>query len=546
MLSTFESNFISMRLSPFILFVLSFVYTTINAQSGQTIYISGKNILGPCGDTLILRGVNYAPYNWGWSPSQLNISQIALSGANAVRLVWYKNPTGSTPISTYGNLTNLDSLLSKCIQNNLIPILDLHDQTCQNSPSALITLANWYTQAPVLALINKYKHSLIINIANEVLYVNWTGNAAAAQTTYTNTYTGIVNTLRNAGITVPLMIDAPDCGTNLSVLSAVGNTLQTNDPLHKLIFSAHAYWYSYANNDSLQMLSLINTAVAQNIPFLFGEIANSQDDVSMCQYALNYSALLNICKTKKVGWLAWSWDNDGCPSRQITTAGNFSSLTAYGNEIINNPSFGLLTNPPAKSQYLNGGCRFTTKAFLSGYYIGSQTMQNVLFLQNVSLSPSSQTDTVAIALHQANSPYNKVYETKAILLTNGIVSVPVPLLYIGNNYFISIKHRNSLQTWSATAVQINANTMYNFSVAASKAYGNNQVLISPNVWGIYAGDINQDENIDLIDTSLLENDIANYLSGYKATDINGDGNVDLLDAPMVENNVTNFIYSVHP
>ena len=196
--------------------------TQLFAQLGETISISGKHILGPCGDTLILRGVNYAPYNWGWSPTQLNINQIALSGANAVRLVWYKNPTGATPISTYGNLTNLDSALSKCVQQNMIPILTLHDQTCQNSPSALITLATWYTQPSVVALINKYKHSLILNIANEALYVNWTGNPTSAQTSFTNTYTTIVNSMRSAGITVPLMIDGPECGTNLNVLSSIG------------------------------------------------------------------------------------------------------------------------------------------------------------------------------------------------------------------------------------------------------------------------------------------------------------------------------------
>ncbi len=531
--------------------VVSFflVYCSFNvvAQPGVTIHASGRHILGPCGDTLILRGVNYAPFNWGWSPTQLRINQIALSGANAVRLVWYKNPTGTTPISTYGNLTNLDSALSKCIQYKLIPIIDLHDQTCQNNPAALINMAGWYTQPAVLALINKYKHSLIINIANEALYVNWTGNAAAAQTTFVNTYTTIVNTMRSAGITTPLMIDAPDCGTNLSVLSAVANTLQTNDPLHNLLFSAHAYWYSYANNDSLQMLSLINSAQAQNIPFLFGEIANTQDDAVMCQYALNYKALLNICKTKKVGWFAWSWDNDGCASRQITTGGNVNSLTSYGNDIINHANFGLLAYPPAKSQYLQyNACQMKINTLLSGYYTSSHTMKNVLYLQNILAAPSDETDTIEVALHQSGSPYNKVYGHKTIVHTNGDASLPIPLNVVGNNYYIAVSHRNSLLTWSASPVLINANTLYDFSVSANKAYGNAMIEIEPGIWALYAGDVNQDENTDLLDLSLLESDINNFLYGYRATDLNGDGNVDLLDNPILEENVTDFVYSMHP
>lgn len=333
----------------------------IHAQPGATIYTSGSNIFGPCGDTLRLKGVNYAPYNWGWSPSQNNIFQVALTGANCIRLPWYKTtPDGPTPQATYNNLVNLDSALSKCIQKKLIPILELHDQTCQNSPSALITLANWYVQPAVITLINKYKHSLILNIANEALFVSWTSNTLTAQTNFVNTYTTIVNTLRGNNITVPIMIDGPDCGTNLDVLSNVGGTIKGSDPAQNIIFSAHAYWYLYANNDSLQMLSKINYALSKNIPFILGEIANLQDDVSMCQYTLNYKSLLKICKQKKVGWIAWSWDNDGCSARRMSSTGSFTALTTYGNDIVNNPVYGLATNSPAKSKYLLYGTCVST------------------------------------------------------------------------------------------------------------------------------------------------------------------------------------------
>jgi mannan endo-1,4-beta-mannosidase len=328
------------------------------SQAGITISVDGTQLRGPCGDTLLLKGVNYAPYNWGWSPGQLNIGQIALTGANCIRLPWYvSTPDGPTPQATYNNLALLDSTLSKCIQNNIIPILELHDETCQNDPAALIALANWYVRPAVRALINQYRHSLVINIANEPLFVDWAGNPAAAQTVFVNTYTTILTTLRGNGITVPVMIDGPECGTNLDVLADVGATLEGNDPAHNTVFSAHAYWYSYAGNDSGQMLAKVNYALSKNIPFVFGEVANLQDEAAMCQYSLNYRPLLNICRQKKIGWLAWSWDNDGCPARQLSANGNFSNLTAYGADVVNNPGYGLLANPAAKSLYLsNDGC----------------------------------------------------------------------------------------------------------------------------------------------------------------------------------------------
>jgi len=319
--------------------------------------VSGRHILGPCNDTLILKGVNYAPYNWGWSNTQLRLNQIVLSGANCVRMPWYvTTPDGPTPQATYNNLVFLDSALSKCVQYKMIPIVELHDQTCLNNPANLITLANWFILPAVKNLINKYKHSIIINIANEALWVSWASNPTAAQVTFTNTYSTIVNTIRTNSITVPVMIDGPECGTNLDVLANVGQALETTDPLGNLIFSAHAYWYAYAGNDSLQGLNKINYAISKNIPFVFGEVANIQDATTMCQYNLNYKPWLKIMNQKKIGWMAWSWDNDGCPARQITTNGNYSSLTTYGSDIVNNPVYGLSVGT-IKSKYLMlGGC----------------------------------------------------------------------------------------------------------------------------------------------------------------------------------------------
>jgi ligand-binding sensor domain-containing protein len=45
-------------------------------------------------------------------------------------------------------------------------------------------------------------------------------------------------------------------------------------------------------------------------------------------------------------------------NRQLSSTGNFSNLTTYGNDIVNNTTYGLLSNSAAKSSYLinNGIC----------------------------------------------------------------------------------------------------------------------------------------------------------------------------------------------
>ena len=70
--------------------------------------------------------------------------------------------------------------------------------------------------------------------------------------------------------------------------------------------------------------------------------------------------------------------------------------------------------------------------------------------------------------------------------------------------------------------------------------------VSAGVWAMFSGDINQDENVDLLDLSILDSSISNFDFGYVSTDINGDSNVDLLDNPIIEENINQFIFSVHP
>jgi hypothetical protein len=109
-----------------------------------------------------------------------------------------------------------------------------------------------------------------------------------------------------------------------------------------------------------------------------------------------------------------------------------------------------------------------------------------------------------------------------------------------------IKHRNAIETWSANPITISGITNYDFTTSASQAYGSNQTEVESGIWAFYSGDINQDENIDLLDLGDIETDINNFQFGYFATDINGDGNVDLLDGPIVENNINSFVFSSHP
>jgi hypothetical protein len=72
------------------------------------------------------------------------------------------------------------------------------------------------------------------------------------------------------------------------------------------------------------------------------------------------------------------------------------------------------------------------------------------------------------------------------------------------------------------------------------------ILIDTGRWALYSGDLNQDQNVDLLDMPILEDDIALYMFGYSATDLNGDGNTDLLDVIYLDIGIANYVFSYHP
>jgi hypothetical protein len=196
--------------------------------------------------------------------------------------------------------------------------------------------------------------------------------------------------------------------------------------------------------------------------------------------------------------------------------------------------------------------RLHVDALLEGYYAGAEKMVPVKFNQGVSLD-TTICDDLTIELYSAANitsnnpgPYTPDYTTIATIGTDGSMLAQFPSSLLGNNYWIAIRHRSHITTWSAAPVTIQEFTNYDFTSTANKAFGSNQTEVSTGTWALYAGDLVQDGNIDLIDLAALEVDVNNFESGYFASDINGDGNVDLLDGPIVEENINNFIFSTQP
>jgi len=150
-------------------------------------------------------------------------------------------------------------------------------------------------------------------------------------------------------------------------------------------------------------------------------------------------------------------------------------------------------------------------------------------------------DTATVYLRYKTSPFTIADSSKAVLDSIGTGSFVFNRIGNWVPYYIVVKHRNTIETWSYSAKYFDNNSLsFDFTPAASWAYGSNQIL-SGTKYCLYSGDVNQDGIADASDVSAVDNDASVSLSGYVKTDLTGDNFVDAADASLVDNNS---LYSV--
>lgn len=177
--------------------------------------------------------------------------------------------------------------------------------------------------------------------------------------------------------------------------------------------------------------------------------------------------------------------------------------------------------------------------FLEGLYAGAGTMNQAIGLSGPEYG-AGIADKVTIELYDENDLAAAAYTfTDLDLMTTGDVSIPTVPAEVAGMFYIVVKHRNSMETWSATAVSFSdpSPIVYNFSTDATQAYGANMKVVG-GVALIYAGDVNQDGIVDGSDMAAVDNASTATLLGYNPEDTNGDGIVDGSDMAIIDNNST--------
>ncbi|MEI8202318.1 MAG: FISUMP domain-containing protein [Bacteroidota bacterium] len=166
---------------------------------------------------------------------------------------------------------------------------------------------------------------------------------------------------------------------------------------------------------------------------------------------------------------------------------------------------------------------------------------------------SGVADKIQVDLFEENAPYNPIgVSISGIdLTTNGLATFQVSPSLIGN-YYIRVRTRNHLETWSTIAVPFNTSPIvWDFTINAYNSFqasgGNDpQVQIAPGLYAFYLGDLDQSLNVDFDDFNLFEPYLTNGIYGFTIADFNGNGLCDFDDFNLFEPRLNEGPFAQYP
>jgi hypothetical protein len=238
---------------------------------------------------------------------------------------------------------------------------------------------------------------------------------------------------------------------------------------------------------------------------------------------------------------------------------NINGIYAVGNEIF----------AGEKVVYTGNDTSFTDSGLVAGttYYYSIYTVDKAFnYSESISLAGKTQAakttavitiipqgiynniskslnlnDTVTIYLASMAAPYELIDSAKCVLDSLSFRAVADYTINTDGAYFVVVRHRSSIETWSARELQFakGDTVYYDFTTDAAKAYGNNLIRMD-NKYCMYSGDVNQDGYVDPLDIARIDQDSYLYIVGRVVTDINGDGYVDPLDLSLADGNSFNY------
>ncbi|MBD3374016.1 hypothetical protein GF406_03185, partial [candidate division KSB1 bacterium] len=153
------------------------------------------------------------------------------------------------------------------------------------------------------------------------------------------------------------------------------------------------------------------------------------------------------------------------------------------------------------------------------------------------MDSSDFVDWVLVALRDENTRAVLASQSGFVLKNGSIITADGWQAFVfdgmaDGSYVLSVKSRNHLDVMSRFAVALTRATVtgYDFSTSADQAFGaNSQIQLEENIWGLIAGDSNQDGYLTTQDYVVWYNQKLQSQPDYFQADVNLDGQVNQND-----------------
>ena len=310
-----------------------------------------------------------------------------------------------------------------------------------------------------------------------------------------------------------------------------------------------------ANINIITCVMTSNASCASPLTANSNSITITLNDFVTPSVTINVDYPNTICEGKRVTFTAIPVNGGTNPVYQWKRNGNvvgtnsaaYSDNTLANNDVIvckmTSSESCAVPNPTTSnsiSMSVNSCVEISVKLFIQGFYLGGNQMISAID----PLAHPTICDTISIELHNSISPYNILYYTIGTIDINGNGQFIFPAGIINQSFYLVVRHRNALETWSQNPLLINTSTIsYDFSTAANKAYGSNQVSLEDGNFAFWSGDVSssilsgvQDGLINNYDYLEIQNSLSIFNSGYLIYDLTGDGLVESTDYSLVEHN----------
>ena len=147
----------------------------------------------------------------------------------------------------------------------------------------------------------------------------------------------------------------------------------------------------------------------------------------------------------------WQPGNLSGPAQSVqpVATGTYSVQVTDGTPCVATFNTPLITVSPCNP------FTFNLKVFIDALYFGSGQMVPFLFNSGISADPTA-CDTITLELHHAVLTDSIVTSVKTILHKNGSASISLPGGLYNKSYYVAIRHRNTIETWSKNPLLFNS------------------------------------------------------------------------------------------